>query len=165
MIVFWGGESHTKFWVFFKPFFETGKCQCTSPSAPHRAGRECKNFSEIQCTFRFSECSELNQTKVPTYWQLHRHWFFCFQGHVLHSTHIFICFSRQRSWTFSIFYTDHTVFEVRKPLKKHLFLCCLYSESYFGDFKSLHSIFPQFKAKFYVHTLFFQACHFLGTPK
>jgi hypothetical protein len=52
-------------------------------------------------------------------------------------------------------------------LENH-YLCyshCLLSKGYFQHFKSFGTIFPKFKAELDADTLFFQVCHFLGTPK
>lgn len=155
------GESHTESWVSFKPFFETGKCQYSSPFAPHPAGGECKYFSDIQRTFWLSECFELNQTKVPTYWRLHRHWFFYFQGHILHSTHIFICFSRKTRGIQHLLHRSHCFWSWKTTQKTFVLVLSVFWKL-LSRFQSLCSIFPQFIKKFDVLTQFFQACHFLG---
>lgn len=65
----------------------------------------------------------------------------------------------------SIFNRGHIAFEIDKPLKNLCSSHCLLSKSYCQHFKSFWIIYPNFRAKSDVHTLYFQVCHFLGIPK
>jgi hypothetical protein len=51
-----------------------------------------------------------------------------------------------------------------KTTQKHVF-STLFSKCCFKHFRNFSNIFPHFKAKFGVGTLFCQVCHFLGVPK
>jgi len=65
----------------------------------------------------------------------------------------------------SIFNSGHIALELDKLSKNLCSSHCLLSKSYCQYFKSFCIIYPHFRAKFDVHTLYFQDRHFLGIPK
>ena len=69
------------------------------------------------------------------------------------------------SHVLSIFNRGHIGFELEKQLKNLCSSHCLLSKSYYQHFKSFCTIYPHFREKFDIHTLYFQVCHFLGIPK
>lgn len=84
-----------------------------------------------------------------------------FQGHILHSTHTFICFSQKTVGIQHLLHRSHCFWSWKTTQKTSVLVLSVFWKL-LSRFQSLCNIFPQFITKFDVLTQFFQACHFLG---